>query len=87
MTALIYLGQLLLHKAAHLKDAQHLLLLIIKGKVVGQELNLEGVRELLDEVVVEQVKKLREKSVLRLVNVNLVDLALLLLTFLCLLFL
>lgn len=74
MAALVELRKLALHKASHLEHAQHVLPLVQKGKVVGEELDLEGVRKLLDHFKVEEVEQLREETVLRLIDVYLVDL-------------
>jgi len=75
VAALVELRKLALHKASHLEHAQHILPLVQKGKVVGEELDLEGVRELLDHFKVEEVEQLREEPVLRLIDVYLVDLS------------
>jgi len=73
VAALVELRELALHKAPHLEHAQHVLPLVQKGKVVGEELDLEGVRELLDHFKVEEVEQLREEPVLHLIDVYLVD--------------
>ncbi len=72
VTRLVHLGQLELEEAAHLKDAQHLLLLELERVVVREQLDLEGVRELLDHLEVEQIEKLRQETLLSLIDVNLI---------------
>ncbi len=56
VTRLVHLGQLELEEAAHLKNAQHLLLFELERVVVREQLDLEGVRELLDHLEVEQIE-------------------------------
>jgi hypothetical protein len=73
VTTLVYQGELSLVEAPHLVNAEHLFLLIDKGVVVGKELNLEGVGELLDHFKVEEVEELREEAVLGLIDVDLID--------------
>ena len=73
MATLIHHRKFPLDKTSHLKDAEHIFLLVKKSEVVRQELDLERVRELLDHLKVEEVKELREEAVLGLINVNLVD--------------
>ena len=58
MAALIQLGKLPLDKTSHLKDAEHVFLLVKKSEVVRQELDLEGVGKLLDHLKVEEVEEL-----------------------------
>ena len=69
MAALIKLRKPCLIKRAHLENAEHLLLLVEEGEIVGEELDLEGIRELLYHLEIEQVEELRQETVLGLVHV------------------
>ena len=56
VTALVNPGQLVPVEASHLEHAEHLLLLVKQSEVVREELDLEGVREFADHVIVEEVE-------------------------------
>jgi hypothetical protein len=58
VATLVELSELALYKAPHLEDAQHVLSLVHQCEVVGQQLDLEGVGELLDHLEVKEVKEL-----------------------------
>jgi hypothetical protein len=73
VATLVDLWKLLLDEASHLKNAQHLLLLVEECKIVCEQLDLEGIRELLYHLEEEQVEQFRQKAMLRLINVNFVD--------------
>jgi len=72
VTRLIDLGQLVFKEGPHLEHTQHLLLLEQESVVVGKQLNLEGVREFLDHLIVEEVQELRQETLLGLIYVDLV---------------
>jgi hypothetical protein len=48
-----------LKKAPHLKYTQHFLLLKEESVVVGEELDLEGIREFLYHFIIEEIEEFR----------------------------
>jgi hypothetical protein len=71
---LVQPGQLLLEEAAHLEYAQHLLALVLQREIVRQKLDLVGVWVLSNDLIVEEVQELREKPVLDLIYIYLINL-------------
>lgn len=57
VTCLVHLWQLVLEEGPHLKHTQHLFLLEKESIVVGEELDLEGIGELLYHLIVEEVQE------------------------------
>ena len=62
----------MLEEGPHLEHAQHLLLLEQESVVVGKQLNLKRIRELLDHLIVKEVQELRQETLLSLIYVDLV---------------
>jgi len=74
VAVLVQPRQLVLEEAAHLEYAQHLLALVLQREIVRQELDLVGVWVLSNDVKVEEIQELREKPVLDLINIDLINL-------------
>jgi hypothetical protein len=70
---LVHLRQLVLEEAPHLKHTEHFLLLKEKSVVVRQELNLKGVWEFLNHLIIEEVEEFGQETLLCLININLID--------------
>jgi len=69
---LIDLGELVFEEGPHLEHTQHLLLLEQESVIVGEKLDLKGIRELLDHLIVKEVQELRQETLLSLIYVDLV---------------
>jgi hypothetical protein len=62
-----------LEEAPHLKHTQHFLLLKEESVVVGEELDLEGVGEFLNHLIIEEIEELRQETLLCLIYIDLID--------------
>jgi hypothetical protein len=69
---LVHLRKLVLEEAPHLKHTQHFLLLKEESIIVGEELDLEGIREFLNHLIIEEIEELRQETLLCLIYIDLI---------------
>ena len=63
----------MLKEAPHLKHTQHFLLLKEESVVVREELDLEGIGEFLNHLIIEEIEELRQETLLSLIDIDLID--------------